>query len=326
MALKIGLHAGPQHCTYEELRNLWRIADSSGFYWVSVWDHFYESPTIDGRGDCFEAVSIMSALAAETNNVRVGCLVFCVGTRNPALLAKSAVTIDHISNGRLELGIGFGPWESEYTAYGYTYPPMKTRMDLIEEAAQIISSMLRNEETTFEGEHFQVDKAYCFPRPVQNPPRLWIAGVGEKRILRMVAKYAGGWNVTYVSPQVYKHKSQVLDRWCETEGRDPAEIQRSIDVGFYMGADEASARRKRQEFEDVWKLGEAGHYERAGADASEEFAQLTGGMLTGTASEVIDQIGAYVDAGVQHLNISMRAPFDLEAFQAFREEVMPAFS
>ncbi len=326
MVLRIGLHTGPQHCTYDELSSLWRRADDSGFYWISVWDHFYESPTRDGKGACFEAVSIMTALAAETRNVRVGCLVFCAGSRNPALLVKSAITIDHVSNGRLEFGLGFGPWEPEYRAFGYTYPPMKTRMDMVEEAAQISASMFRHEKTDFEGEHFTVRNAYCFPRPVQTPPRLWIAGVGEKRILRMVAKYADGWNVTYVSPEIFQAKSRVLDRWCEVEGRDPASIRRSVNLGFYMGVDELSANRKREEFESFWRFGESGAFERAARDFDEEFTQLRGGMLLGTKNEVIDRMGEYVEAGVTDLNISMRAPFDLEAFQVFVEEVMPAFA
>ena len=182
MSLNIGIHAGPQDCSYEDLKRLWHFADSSGFYWVSVWDHFYETPVIDGRNPCFEAVSIMTALAAETENVRVGCLVFGMGNRIPGLLAKAAVTIDHVSNGRLELGIGYGPWEPEYRAYGLEFPPMKTQMDILEEGTQIIRSMLHNETTSFEGKHFQVRDAHVFPRPVQNPPRLWIAGIGEKRI------------------------------------------------------------------------------------------------------------------------------------------------
>ena len=326
MALRIGLHTGPQHCTYDELRSLWRQADNSGFYWISVWDHFYESPTRDGKGACFEAVSIMTALAAETRNVRVGCLVFCAGSRNPALLIKSAITIDHVSNGRLEFGLGFGPWEPEYRAFGYPYPPMKTRMDMVEEAAQISASMFKNEKTHFEGEHFTVSDAYCFPRPVQTPPRLWIAGVGEKRILKMVAKYADGWNVTYVSPEIFQAKSGVLDRWCEVEGRDPAPIRRSVNLGFYMGVDEPSAHRKREEFESFWRFGESGAFERADRDFDEEFTQLRGGMLLGTKNEVIDRMGEYVEAGVTDLNISMRAPFDLDAFQVFVEEVMPAFA
>ena len=308
--MRIGLHAGPQNCTYEDLRRLWHMADSSGFYWVSVWDHFYDNPSIDGKGDCFEGIATMAALAAETTNVRVSSLVFCIGYRNPALLAKAAATIDHISNGRLELGIGAGWYEMEYGAYGYPFPSIKTRMDMLEEGAQIIKSMLNQEETTFHGEHHTVEKAYCHPRPVQKNPRLWIGGMGEKRTLRIAARYAGGWNAAYVSPEVYKAKSQVLDRWCEVEGRDPTEIQRSVNVGFYMGTDEAAAWRKRHELEETWT-----------GDKEERRS----GMLSRTHEEVIERIGDYVNVGVTDLNVALRAPFDFEAFQAFIEDVMPAF-
>ena len=106
MTLKLGIHTGQQECTYDDLRRVWRLADSTGFYWVSIWDHFYEQPMRDSKGDCFEGVAIMSALAAETTNVRVGSLVFGMAYRYPAVLAKAAATVDHVSGGRLELGLG----------------------------------------------------------------------------------------------------------------------------------------------------------------------------------------------------------------------------
>ena len=325
MSLKIGIHAGPQDCSYEDLKRLWHMADSSGFYWVSVWDHFYETPVIDGRGDCFEAVSIMTALAAETENVRVGCLVFGMGNRNPGLLVKSAVTIDHVSNGRLELGIGYGPWEPEYRAFGLDFPPMKTQMDILEEGTRIVRSMLDNETTTFEGKYFQVRDAHVFPRPVQESPRLWIAGVGEKRVLPMVARYADGWNATYIPDAAFKSKSRLLDRLCETEGRDPGDVWRSANVGFYMGADEKSAQRKRREFEEKWARGESGPDDPkfdADRDYLSEFAQ---GMILGTSQDAIERLGTLADMGADQVNVSVRAPFDWEGLQAFVEEVLPVF-
>ena len=235
MTVKIGMHTGPQNCTYQDLRRLWHIADSSGFYWISIWDHFYDNPSPDGSGPCFEAVSTMMALAAETRNVRVGSLVFCMGFRHPAVLAKAAVTIDHVSNGRLELGLGGGWFEMEYNAFGIPFPPVKNRLDMLDEGVQVIRSMLTQEKTTFAGQHFQLTDAYCSPRPVQQPPRIWIGGGGERRTLRLAARYAGGWNVPYITADRYRHKIEVLDRWCETEGRDPATIARSVNLHFALG-------------------------------------------------------------------------------------------
>lgn len=310
MALRIGMHTGIQDVSYSDLRKLWQIADSNGFYWVSVWDHFYENPTQDGKSPCFEAATTMAAIAAETQNVRIGCLVMAIGYRNPALLAKATVTIDHISNGRVEMGIGGGWYEMEFLAYGYPFPPIKTRLDQLEEGAQIIRSMLHNESTTFHGQHFSVDNAYLFPRPVQAHPRLWIGGLGEKRTLRIAARYADGWNAAYVAPEVYAAKNQVLDTWCDKEDRDPASITRSVNLGFYMGTNEADAIRKKEDVESAW---------------ADDPAYKPGGMLFGTADQVQDRIGQYVDIGATDLNIAFRAPFDFDAVQSFIEDVMPAF-
>ena len=311
MALKLGVHTGQQECTYEDLRRVWRLADSSGLYWVSIWDHFYENPTVDGKGPCFEAVSTMTALAAETTNVRVGSLVFGMGYRHPAVLAKAAVTIDHVSNGRLELGLGAGWYELEHTALGVPFPPVGVRMDIFEEGVQIIKSMLTQESTTFVGKHFQVRDAFCFPRPVQERPRVWIGGRGERRTLRIAARYADGWNAAYISPAEYRHKVHVLEQWCEHEGRDPEEITRSVNVGFWMGTNQADSGPEHQRYQ-----------ERYGARAEER----SGGMLFGNVQEAIERIGAYADAGAQGLNIALRAPFNWDALQAFVEEVVPAFA
>ena len=313
MALRLGIHTGPQECTYEDLRRVWRLADSSGFYWVSVWDHFFENPTVDGKQPCFEAVSSLTALAAETSNVRVGALVFCMAYRHPAVLAKAATTIDHVSGGRLELGLGAGWYELEHAAFGIPLPPVGVRMDILEEGVQVVRALLQEGSATFEGKHFRVKDAHCYPRPVQERLRIWIGGGGEKRTLRIAARYADGWNVPYISPELYRRKVQVLDEWCEKEGRNPAEITRTVNVGFYMGADEASANRLRQEFDEKWST-------RADAD------ERRGGMLFGTADEVIDRIGEYADAGAQGLNIALRAPFDWDMLQCFVEDVMPAFA
>ena len=310
MALDIGIHTGPQNATYEDLRRVWHLADTSGFYWVSIWDHFFENPTVDARQSCFEAVSILTALAAETTNVRVGALVFCMAFRNPALLAKAATTIDHVSKGRLELGLGAGWYQLEHESNGVPFRPVGERMDVLEEGVQIIKAMLTQGSATFQGKYFQVEDAHCYPRPLQDRPRIWVGGQGEKRTLRIVARYADGWNVPYISPQVYRHKVHVLDDWCEKEDRDPAGITRTVNAGFYMGADQQSADRLRNGFDQTW-----------GPLADDR----RGGMLFGTASEVIDGIGAYVDAGAQGVNIALRAPFDWEALQVFVEEVMPAF-
>ena len=306
--LKLGMHTGQQDCSYEELRRLWRLADSSGFHWVSIWDHHFESPPVDGTHPVFETISIMTALALETRNVRVGCLVFSPSYRNPALLAKAITTIDHVSGGRAEIGLGAGWHEPEYHAFGYEFPRPGVREDMLEETAQIVRAMLRDGKATFAGKHFSVEDAYCVPAPLQAGLPIWVGGAGEKRTIPTAARYADGWNAAYFSPEVFASKMAVVDEACERIGRDPATLARAVNVGFYMGSDEADAERKRLAL--PWPPDD----------------RRIGGQLVGSPREAVERLGQYADAGAEQLNLAIRAPFDWEALQAFIEEVLPAFA
>ena len=185
----------------------------------------------------------MAALAALTSKVRVGCLVFCTLFRNPGRLAKAAITIDHISNGRLELGLGAGWFEEEFSDFGYEFPDIGRRMDQMEEAVQVIRALFEGSPLTHDGELYHLDGAVCSPKPVQaqRRGRIWIGGRGKKRTPWLAAKYADGFNTPYLSVEMFKDRNAQLDRSCEEIGRDPASLTRSINVGFYMGADEKSA-------------------------------------------------------------------------------------
>src|SRR2546421_7894049 len=147
--MRFGIHAGPQDCTLADLRRLWRVADDEGFHWCSVWDHVYSvSDLADPAKPAFEGVATMAALAAETRRVRVGCLVFCVCYRPLGVLAKAAVTIDHLSGGRCELGIGAGWNEIEARAFGIPFPSIKERLDPLGEAAENPRAPFRRERGT----------------------------------------------------------------------------------------------------------------------------------------------------------------------------------
>ncbi len=308
MALKLGLQTGQQDCTYEELRRLWRLADESGFYWISIWDHHFESPPVNGQRPAFETVAIMSALALETTNVRVGCLVFSPAYRNPGLIAKSVTTIDHLSGGRAEIGLGAGWHEPEYKAFGFDFPRPGVREDQLEETAQVVRMMLHEGKATFDGAHFQMVDAFNEPRPLQDKMRIWIGGAGEKRTIPAAAKYADAWNGAYVAPDVFARKLTIVGAACEAIGREPSSMDNAVNLGFYMGTDEKSADAKRGQL--PWGKNDPRYH----------------GQILGTAPEAIARIGEYIDAGAQQINLAMRAPFDWEAFQAFIEEVMPAFS
>lgn len=309
MTVSLGVHAGQQNQTMDEMRALWRKLDDAGVDWISAWDHFYEAPPKGGTEPHFEALTTLGALAAETRHARIGCLVFYVGYRNPGLLAKAATTLDHISGGRFELGIGAGWHIWEAVAYGYAFPDIGTRLDMLEEAAQIIRRMLTEERTTFSGKHFQVDDASCLPLPVQDRLPIWIGGVGEKRTLKIVADHADGWNAAYLDPEEFARVNAVLNHWCEDEGRDPATLKRAVNVTFNMGLDEKAVTRQRQLLWQDW------------GDAAE---RVEGGALLATPDRAVERLLEYVEAGADEINVALRAPWDGEALDAYLENVMPA--
>lgn len=308
MTISLGVHVGQQNMTMDDMRALWRKLDGSGVDWISAWDHFYEAPPKGGTEPHFEALTTLGALAAETSNARIGCLVFYIGYRNPALLAKAATTLDHITGGRFELGIGAGWHIWEATAYGYPFPDIGTRLDMLEEAAQIIRRMLTEERTSFSGIHYQVDDASCLPRPVQERLPIWIGGVGEKRTLKIVADHADGWNAAYLSPEEFGRVNEVLNDWCEEEQRDPRSLRRAANVMFNLGLTEADLDKQRELLHRDW------------GELAERTAQ---GALLCTPDKAVERIMEYVQAGADEINVALRAPWHAEALDAYLTDVMP---
>lgn len=308
MGLRLGVHVGQQNMSMDVMRALWRRLDTE-VDWISAWDHFYEAPPAGGTIDHFEAMTTLGALAAETRHARLGCLVFYVGYRNPASIAKAAATLDHISGGRFELGLGAGWHEQEATAYGYDFPGVGTRLDMLDEASTIIRGLLTQERTTFHGKHYQVEDASNLPVPVQDHLPIWIGGMGEKKTLRLVAKHADGWNAAYTTPENFARLGKVLDEWCEKEGRDPASLKRSVNLTFNLATDDAGAGKEREALRAAW-----------GPAA----ARIEGGALLGTPAQAIDRIKEYEAAGADQVNIALRAPWNEDALDAYLGEVIPA--
>jgi F420-dependent oxidoreductase-like protein len=280
-----GVHTGLQNTTAGELIALWKRIEELDFDWISIWDHFYSA---DFQGyACFEAVSAHTALAMSTSRVRCGSLVYCAGYRHPAVLANAIATIDHLSNGRADLGLGAGWALNEYAAYGIDFPAAGVRLDILEEAVQCARGLLHDDVTDFEGRHFQLSEARCEPRPVQPAVPVWIGGAGEKRTLRIAARHADGWNAPFLSPDEWARKSAVLDEHCAAVGRDPSAVRRSVNLGVVPDED--------------------GLRERFGGIAE----AVRPGVLMGSGQQLVDRIGEYVDAGVQQINLAVRAPFDI---------------
>jgi len=293
------------------MRRLWRFADERGFDWFSVSDHFQETPPQGGDLDCFESIATLSAAAVETRNVRVGCLVFCVGYRHPGVLAKALSSIDHLSGGRAECGLGAGWDDVEFAAYGIPFPPIGEREDQLEEYAEVLRLLFDRTRTDFRGAHYTFVDAPNNPKPLQKHLPIWIGGAGEKRTLRTAARFADGWNAPYLPAAEWKRKSEVLDEWCGKMGRDPKSIARTVNVGFYMGADPASAKRHEELFQQHWS----------------KDTRAMKGFLFGTTREATDVVTSYASLGAHRVNIVLRqGPYDWEALDAFASDVMPQFA
>jgi F420-dependent oxidoreductase-like protein len=296
---RFGVHAGLQHTTVEELQAVWRQAEDLGFDWLSVWDHFYAATGETGADayHCHEAVAMHAALACSTSRVRVGCLVYSAGYRHPAVLAKAIATIDHLSGGRADIGLGAGWAQPEYDAFGFPFPSAGARLDLLEESAACVRSLLRDESTDFKGDHFRLTDARLDPRPRQPELPVWIGGGGERRTLRIVARYADGWNVPYISPEEFGRKRGVLAEHCAAEGRDPAEIRCAINLGIAVD--------------------EQAFLSQFGAVA--EF--IRPGVLIGRGQQLVDRIGQYLEAGADQVNLALRAPWQPELLDVAAEAI-----
>lgn len=296
-----GVHTGVQNTTVDELRDLWTGAEELGFDSVSVWDHFYSSDL--ASAECLEAVAMHTALACATTRVRCGCLVYCAGYRSPAVLAKAVTTIDLLSGGRAEIGLGAGWAEAEHAAFGIPFPPLGGRMDLLAETAAAVRGLLRHDATDvdgidLDGTHVRLTGARNEPPPVQAAVPVWIGGTGERRTARIVAEHGDGWNLPFVRADDLARKRGALARHCQEIGRDPSEIR--IGVNVIVCDDDASLT----------------------AQFGPRTEAVRPGAIVGTSVDrLADGLGCYVAAGADTVNVALRAPWDPEALDRSAEAV-----
>jgi alkanesulfonate monooxygenase SsuD/methylene tetrahydromethanopterin reductase-like flavin-dependent oxidoreductase (luciferase family) len=227
--LTFGWKAAQQRFSLEEYRRLWTLVDDTGFDSCWVFDHLAPMGG-DRRGDIFEAWTILAAMAQMTRRVRLGTLVSGNGYRHPALLAKMAATVDHLSGGRLDVGLGAGGDPGVDASVGLPEVPAGERVERLGEAAQVLRLLWTAESAGFDGRHYRLRKARSDPKPVQRPMPLWLASNGERRGLRVVAERADTWlTATFdTAPGDLARLSRVLDEHCAAVGRDPATLRRAV--------------------------------------------------------------------------------------------------
>jgi F420-dependent oxidoreductase-like protein len=239
--MRFAIKTAPQNTTWDDMLAVWREADGIELF-ESGWtfDHFYPIFS-DSTGPCLEGWTTLAALAQATTRLRLGVLVTGVHYRHPAVLANMAATLDIVSGGRLEIGLGAGWNEEESGAYGIELGTPGERSDRFEEGCEVIVSLLSLETTSFNGTHYQLRDARCEPKPVQQPhPPICIGGSGEKRTLRTAARFAQHWNFVGGTPEEFAHKRDVLHEHCAAIGRDAEDIMLSSHVRLNPGDDPGS--------------------------------------------------------------------------------------
>ena len=283
------------------------LAEELGYDSVWVYDHFHNVPR-PAHEAVFECWTTIAAISQRTSRIRLGQMVGCNSYRNPALLAKITSTVDVISGGRLDWGIGAGWYENEYRSYGYDFPEPKDRIAMLRETVEIVKSMWSEPETTYRGRHYEVIRANCDPKPLQSPhPPIWIGGGGEQLTLRVVARHADCSNFGG-NPEEFARKCEVLKSHCASVGRDYDEIRKTWSPEVFVRETEAEvvaagSRGLRNEPFDAWRAGN----------------------LVGTPDQVVEKIRSYVALGCTGF-IPWNADYpDTQTLEVVATHVIPEF-
>jgi alkanesulfonate monooxygenase SsuD/methylene tetrahydromethanopterin reductase-like flavin-dependent oxidoreductase (luciferase family) len=302
-ALRFGVHSGQLLTAIEDHRRLWRTAEAAGFDWISVFDHLRPPPT-GATGACFEGTTLLAALAGETSRVRCGLLVMSVAFRHPGLVANIAATLDHLSDGRIELGLGAGGDDLAHDEYGMPLPSMAHRLEMLGETCEILRQLWTENEVTFEGRHYRLQAAHLQPKPVQDRLPITIGGTGDQ-VLRVVARHADVWNAPGGDVATYRRQVGVLSEHCADLGRDQADIRRSVLFRTVLGPTEAEALdRCRQQYGDAARLGDF--------------------LVVGTPEQCVEALGPFLELGAGDLLLGLRNPFDWQTLELMASEVAPA--
>jgi F420-dependent oxidoreductase-like protein len=284
-------------------------------------DHYLSVDDHAERGS-LDAWGTVSALSAITTTLRFGTLVSPATFRHPSVLAKAVVTADHISGGRVELGIGTGWLEAEHTAYGFPFPPMGERMVVLSEQLEIIHRQWTEHTFDYTGTHYRIEALDARPKPVQRPhPPLIVGGSAGPRSARLAAKWADEYNTIYVTPDEARDRRRVLDDACEREGRDPATLRFSMMNGFLIGADRDDLRARARRLAE-WR----GHTDQADRDIDAYIAAVAQPWVVGTPEEIVARLREYEAAGVEAVMLQHHLFEDFDALELIGREVIPALA
>jgi F420-dependent oxidoreductase-like protein len=305
--VKLGALVWPQYTDWESLRDTGALVDRLGYDSLWTWDHLY--PIVgDPEGPIFEGYLTLAGWAEHTERIQVGLMVGANTFRNPALVVKMITTLDHMSGGRVWLGIGGAWFETEHRAYGIDFGSgFGERLDWFDEAVELMKAMLSGGPTSARGRFYKAKDVRNNPKPVQEHLPIMIGGSGERKTLATVARYADGWNTSGDIERV-RHKDEVLRRWCDQVGRDESEIERTLQGGSPIIRDTEEEARK---VASSWAEGQRLPEWRGSED------------LMGPPELVAERWAPYLDLGFDHIYVDCPAPFDHESLERLVREVKP---
>lgn len=306
--------------SFDAVSKVAREAERLGFDGLFICDHLSGRNDEAARQPCLDPWVTLGALAQTTRTLQLGTLVSAVGFRNPAILAKAAATLDHISHGRLQLSIGAGWYEPEYSSYGIPFPSTRQRMQQLREGIQIIRAMWTQDKSSFNGKNYIIKDAWSYPKPVQKPtPKLWVGGTGEKTLLRIVAELADGWNATGTSPEDYERKLKVLGSFCTAAKRKLESIETSYYAFALTARNEAEFSRSFEKYYLALKRPD---------ETVESFKQRvrgSGRSFVGTVDEVVEKVDNFRKLGVTYVIFYFPDKDQLGIMRQFAESVLPRF-
>lgn len=307
---------GQEGLNWDRWRRIIRTTEDLGFESLFRSDHFFSLSGPHDR-DALETFISFVLVAEESSRIRFGPLVSSMTFRHPSLLARMAAQIDLLSGGRFILGMGAGWNVPEHEAFGLPFPPVRERMDRLEEGIQVVRALWGNGPVSFDGRYYQLKDAECFPKPAQSPAPILVGGSGEKRTLRIVAKYADEWNAVGQTVEGYRHKNEVLLGHCDAVGRDASTIRRSMMCGFVIGRDEDGVRAH------LARIGEALPMLTRGNPDEVLEGVRNRGWLVGTTSEVVEQIKQREELGIQRIMLQHHAQADFDTLELIAKDVLP---
>ncbi|MFQ5934002.1 MAG: LLM class F420-dependent oxidoreductase, partial [Dehalococcoidia bacterium] len=290
---------GQDDLTWERWHRIIDRVESLGF--ESLWRSDHLTPLVrDETAEALEAWISFATLADRTNRVRFGPLVTPITFRYPAVLAKMAASIDRLSNGRLEFGLGAAWHHREHKAFGLPYPPMAERFERLEESLQLTIALWTHDNVNFNGKHYRLEDTICHPKPAQSPhPPIIVGGNGKRRTLPLAAKYANEWNGTsHQTPDEYRERRELLRGMCEGFGRDPDSVRCSLMITLLIGRNESDLNARLERVRGIMVR----HPEMAQATPA---SLVENGWIAGTSSQVVEQIQQFEEAGVERFMLQI---------------------